>query len=121
MGNCNKLGFLLFIALISFSYGASAQSQFNVSGSIIDSLKKPIEGVSVKLVTEKDTLKSTTDANGNFILSKVGSNKFYLEVTALGYKAFTSFYEIEKCIFFSCLVYLKSGYIRSIMYMKCWS
>lgn len=95
MSNYSRLSFLLFIVWISFGFGASAQSQFKVSGSLIDSLKNPIAGVTVKLVTEKDTLKSTSDSGGNFTLSKVNANKFYLEVAALGYKAFTSFYEIE--------------------------
>lgn len=95
MRKSNNLCFLLFFILITFSFNALAQSQFKINGSVIDSLKKPIEGVSIRLITEKDTLRSNSDAKGNFTFAKVSRNKFYLSITALGYKPFASVYEIE--------------------------
>lgn len=95
MKKSNNLCFLIFFILITLSFNALAQSQFKISGSVIDSLKKPIEGVSIRLITDKDTLRSTSDAKGNFAFAKVTRNKFYLTITALGYKPFASIYEIE--------------------------
>lgn len=95
MKKSNNLCFLIFFILITLSFNALAQSQFKINGSVIDSLKKPIEGVSIRLITDKDTLRSTSDAKGNFAFAKVTRNKFYLTITALGYKPFASVYEIE--------------------------
>ncbi|MEH3112697.1 TonB-dependent receptor [Pedobacter terrae] len=95
MKKSNNLCFLLFFILILFSFNALAQSQFKISGHVIDSLKKPVEGVSIRLITHQDTLRTNSDAKGNFAFAKVHLNKFYLSITALGYKPFTSIYEIE--------------------------
>jgi len=95
MKKSNNLCFLLFFILITFSFNALAQSQFKIRGSIIDSLKKPIEGVTIRLLTNKDTLRSNSDAKGNFTFTNVSQNKFYLAITALGYKPYASAYEIE--------------------------
>lgn len=95
MRKSNNLCFLLFFILITLSVNALAQSQFKISGNVIDSLKKPIEGVSIRLITDKDTLRSNSDGKGNFAFAKVSRNKFYLSISALGYKPFASIYEIE--------------------------
>ena len=95
MKKSNNSCFLLFFLLIILSFNAQAQVQSKVSGSIIDSLKKPVEGVAVQLITDKDTLRSTTNSRGDFSFPKMNNNKFYLLVRALGYKPFASVYEIE--------------------------
>lgn len=95
MKKSNNLCFLLFFILITLSFNALAQSQFKINGNVIDSLKKPVEGVSIRLITDKDTLRANSDAKGNFTFAKVTRNKFYLTITALGYKPFASIYEIE--------------------------
>jgi outer membrane receptor protein involved in Fe transport len=95
MRKSNNICFLIFFILITLSSNALAQSQFKISGNVIDSLKKPIEGVSIRLITDKDTLRSNADAKGNFTFAKVRHNKFYLIVSALGYKPFASSYEVE--------------------------
>ncbi|KIA93017.1 hypothetical protein OC25_15090 [Pedobacter kyungheensis] len=93
MKKSNNFCFLLFFVLLILSFNARAQSKVN--GTVIDSLKKPIEGVSILVTTDKDTLRATSDSKGSFTFPKVNSNKFYLVVKALGYKPFASVYEIE--------------------------
>lgn len=95
MKKSNNLCFLLFFILIIFSFNALAQSQFKISGHVIDSLKKPVEGVSIRLITDQDTLRTNSDEKGYFSFVKMPKTKFYLSVTALGYKPFNSIYEIE--------------------------
>jgi len=95
MRKSNNVCFLITFLLITFSFNALAQSQFKISGKVIDSLKKPIEGVSIRLITDKDTLRSNSDAKGNFAFEKVRHNKFLIAISALGYKPFASVYEIE--------------------------
>jgi len=93
MKKSNNFCFLLFFVLLILSFNARAQSKVN--GTVTDSLKKPIEGVSIQVMTDKDTLRTTSDSKGGFAFAKVKNNKFYLVVKALGYKPFTSVYEIE--------------------------
>ena len=93
MKKSNNSCFLLFFVLLILSFNARAQSKVN--GTVTDSLKKPIEGVSIQVVTDKDTLRATSDSKGGFSFPKVNSNKFYLVVKALGYKPYASVYEIE--------------------------
>jgi len=93
MKKSNNLCFLLFFVLLILSFNARAQSKVN--GTVTDSLKKPVEGVSIQVTTDKDTLRTTSDSKGGFSFPKVKSNKFYLVVKALGYKPYASVYEIE--------------------------
>ncbi|WP_293785969.1 TonB-dependent receptor [uncultured Pedobacter sp.] len=95
MRKSNKLCFLLFFILIIFSFNALAQSQFKISGHVIDSLKKPVEGVSIRLISDQDTLRTNSDSKGNFVFFKVSRAKFHLSFMALGFKPFTSVYEVE--------------------------
>ncbi|MBC6109530.1 TonB-dependent receptor [Pedobacter fastidiosus] len=94
MKKSNKKFILLLFALTIISFNTLSQIQYKVAGNVIDTLKKPIEGVSIRLITDKDTLRSTTDFKGNFSFPKVSHNKFYVVVTALGYKSFASVYEL---------------------------
>ncbi|MNK60867.1 hypothetical protein D3C87_800160 [compost metagenome] len=93
MKKSNNFCFLLFFVLLILSFNARAQSKVN--GTVTDSLKKPVEGVSIQVTTDKDTLRTTSDSKGGFSFPKVKSNKFYLVVKALGYKPYASVYEIE--------------------------
>lgn len=93
MKKSNNSCFLLFFVLLILSFNARAQSKVN--GTVTDSLKKPVEGVSIQVTTDKDTLRATSDSKGGFSFPKVNNNKFYLVVKALGYKPFASVYEIE--------------------------
>jgi len=96
MRKSNNLCFLIFFLFLTFSLNAFAQSPIKISGQIIDSLKNPIEGAAIRLIMAKDTLRTNSDAQGNFAFSKVSPSKFYLSITALGYKSFASVYEAQQ-------------------------
>ncbi|WP_029287855.1 TonB-dependent receptor [Pedobacter sp. R20-19] len=96
MRKSNNLCFLIFFLFLTFSLNAFAQSPIKISGQIIDSLKNPIEGAAIRLIMDEDTLRTNSDAKGNFAFSKVIPSKFYLSITALGYKSFASVYEAQQ-------------------------
>ena len=96
MRKSNNLCFLIFFLFLTFSLNAFAQSPIKISGQIIDSLKNPIEGAGIRLIMAEDTLRTTSDTKGNFTFSKVTQSKFYLSITALGYKPFGLIYEAEQ-------------------------
>ncbi len=96
MRKSNKYIALFLGSFIFLSSAALAQSQQKVSGYVLDSLNNPIEGASIKLITEKDTLKANSDHRGHFSFSKIPAPKFYLQVSGVGYRPFASIYELSK-------------------------
>lgn len=96
MTKSNKTCFLLFFIVLTFSFNAFSQTAIKVSGTVVDSLNKPIDGVSVKLISNKDTLRTHTDARGNFSFSKVKHHHFYLSLMALGYKSQAAVFEVDR-------------------------
>lgn len=94
MRKSNEKFILLLFVLTIISFNTLSQIQYKVTGMVTDTLKKPIEGVSIRLITDQDTLRSNTDFKGNFSFPKITRNKFYVSVTALGYKPFASVYEL---------------------------
>lgn len=95
MRKSNKTCFLLFFLVLTFSFNAFSQAPIKVSGNVIDSVMKPIEGVNISLIVNKDTLRTHSDARGNFSFSKVGSQKFTLSLMALGYRSHTAVFEVD--------------------------
>ncbi|MBS1531597.1 MAG: outer membrane beta-barrel protein [Bacteroidetes bacterium] len=64
-----------------------SQADREVDGTVIDSTKTSIPGATVKLITSKgDSSVTVTDGNGKFVFPSVGSNRFTLTVTSLGYQ-----------------------------------
>lgn len=79
------LSFYYLLLYCSFVGSLSAQT-FELRGRVIDSLSSGVVGASVQLATDHDTLRSVTDAGGNFrfsVLVKMSSWK--LMVKSLGY------------------------------------
>ena len=74
---------ILCILLLS---GIFCQAQTTIKGKVVDAIsRQPLESVSITDVSVQ-TVKTTTDQNGNFIL-KSGTE---LQFSAVGYKALTS-------------------------------
>ncbi len=95
----NKINALTFL-LICFSIGnLLAQSNRKVSGSVTDSTKTGIADIRILLITNKDTVSTATDSDGNFRFSKIITNNFSIHITTFGYidmEANFSFSEKEK-------------------------
>ncbi|MCZ4245698.1 outer membrane beta-barrel protein [Pedobacter punctiformis] len=96
MKKSNGLYFLLFFLFFALSFSSKSQAQRKVSGNVLDSLKKPVEGVNIQLITGDDTLKVNSNSKGNFSFNHVRSNKFYIYVSGIGYRSFITLYEVNK-------------------------
>ncbi len=72
------------------SFGATAQNQFTITGTLIEgATKEKLEGVSISVLSVKDSAEITgtaTNKNGDFFLKVNRKDKFLLGVTYLGYK-----------------------------------
>lgn len=63
---------------------------------MIDTSKVSITNVNVTLIAGKDTLRTTTNDRGHFSFSKVKSETFLLNISAIGYLNFSSSYTFGK-------------------------
>jgi len=64
----------------------------NVAGILRDSLNKPISGAEVRLISAKDTLKTTSNIYGFYGFANVRSSDFLLSIKALGHHSFNRKY-----------------------------
>ncbi len=84
--------FLLVTALfLLFCSRSFAQQSYTVRGTVADSTGAAI-GVTVKLVSAKDSAVTTTGANGSFYFKKVSVKSFTITITGLGYEPFVRHY-----------------------------
>lgn len=75
-----KLSFLTLPLLWSFSSFA----QFTISGSVLDTLNKPLAGATVKIVNSFRG--SATDNNGSFKFSNLKQQDYIIEVSFIGFE-----------------------------------
>ena len=82
-----------FFLFLVFQLGLSSYAQTtalatrNISSVLYDSLRKPIEGARIRLVSDKDTLQTSTDKFGYWRLLNVKSPNFLLSIHGLGHAA----------------------------------
>ncbi len=81
-----KLKYLIAAILFIITAQAYAQGGRQVSGVVKDSTGITLPGVSVKMLTGKDSISWPTDANGRYTFKAVKTNQFSLVVSFIGYK-----------------------------------
>ena len=69
--------------LVGFSFAATAQSA-KIKGSVTTTTNTPLSGATIEL--SQTTLGTTTDENGNFILSNIPSGNYRLILSYVGFK-----------------------------------
>lgn len=75
------------LSLVLISYAATAQLTQTIRGSVVDMISKsPLPGATVVLVNSDPLVGSTTDADGNFKLSKVPVGTHSVRISFIGYK-----------------------------------
>lgn len=91
-----RLLYLLLALLPLLPDTAGAQSQRrNVEGTVLDTARQALEGVSVRLTSRVDTLITVTDEDGKFTFSGVLSREFKLTFSMLGFRVFEQNYLVE--------------------------
>ncbi len=74
---------MLFLLVLSFNIGIKAQN--SVKGIVIDDhYQKPLQGIAVSL--QNNSLKTTTNTNGVFILENIPNGNYTLELYLSGYE-----------------------------------
>jgi len=87
--------FILVFTLISISFLANGQQTQEVHGTVQDTAGINLAGVNVRLISETDTLLTSTDNNGQFTFFQVKSSEFHLSFTLLGFQLQDYFYKIQ--------------------------
>jgi hypothetical protein len=86
---------LLAILPLLYSHGIAQSQRRNVEGTVLDSARHPLDGVSVRLTSLVDTITTTTDSRGKFSFSGILSREFKLTFSMLGYRMFDQQYMVE--------------------------
>lgn len=78
---------LLTLSLVLIAFAATAQLTQTIRGSVVDVVSKtPLPGATVVLINSDPLIGSTTDADGNFKLSKVPVGTHSIRISFIGYK-----------------------------------
>lgn len=76
--------FMLLIGMGILYNFSNAQTQYEVSGTVVDENNKPLTGASVFLFpVKKGTI---TNANGDFSINNLSKGKYSIEISFIGYK-----------------------------------
>ena len=86
---------ILLFALISISFLTQAQQTKEVRGTVQDTAGAVLIGVNVQLISDKDTLLTSTDHDGVFNFDNVGASEFRLTFSLLGFQIQDYFYKIN--------------------------
>ncbi|WP_428328688.1 outer membrane beta-barrel protein [Mucilaginibacter sp.] len=81
-----KLLYFFIAALLLISTQSFAQTGRDVHGTVQDSTKLTLPGSTIKLLTDKDSLTTVTDAKGTFVFTGVKASQFSLVVQSIGYE-----------------------------------
>ncbi|HMJ69268.1 MAG TPA: TonB-dependent receptor [Cyclobacteriaceae bacterium] len=78
------------LTLVLISYAATAQLTQTIRGTVVDVISKtPLPGATVILINSEPLIGSTTDADGNFKLSRVPVGSHSIRISFIGYKELT--------------------------------
>jgi len=75
-----------FIAALFLSIQGYAQTGRDVHGTVTDSTKATLPGSTVKLITATDSMSTTTDAKGAFLIQNVKGAWFSLVIQSIGFE-----------------------------------
>lgn len=81
-----KIGIFVVVLACQIPTG-SVFAQRIVYGKVLDRVGKPLKSVSVRLTSESDTLRQTTDFLGNFYFRDLKGKNISLNYSMLGYKS----------------------------------
>lgn len=90
-----KIVHLLFITMfvLLFNFAHAQNSGGKISGSVLDELKKPLDGATIILLVAKDSSQVSSQlvkADGSFVFQNLQNNTYLLKVTYIGYKNYIS-------------------------------
>lgn len=96
-GTKNWKCLLLLLAFLPLmpNYAFAQSQRRNVEGTVLDTARQPLDGVSVRLTSIVDTLFTTTDMRGKFSFANVKSRDFKITFSMLGYRLFDQEYTVE--------------------------
>lgn len=103
MKRLNAIFLMVYCALCA----VPAWSQLTVKGIIKDKETHPVIGASVIIRSLQDTLNykgCITDENGQFIIEKIESGKYGIEISFIGYTDYRQEFELDQSLDFGEIV-----------------
>ena len=82
--------YIFFISVLITQFTFSQNNGQNIRGVIVDQLSHtPLIGATVQLVNKAENKGTTTDLNGNYIITNVAPDRYEIKITYIGYKSVT--------------------------------
>ncbi|NCD69658.1 TonB-dependent receptor domain-containing protein [Mucilaginibacter agri] len=85
--------FLILFVVLFFNFANAQTAGGKISGSVLDEVKKPLDGATVILFTAKDSVVTSTQLvkqDGSFAFQNLKSNTYFIKATFMGYKNYRS-------------------------------
>lgn len=92
----NYLNTLLIVLGVAFGSFAQAQTGRTVQGMLRDTESRPISGASVQLISDQDSLGTSSTAAGIYTFNNVRADKFRVRVSSLGFDTYEREFEYPK-------------------------
>lgn len=86
------LSFLIFFTL-SFNFANAQTTNGEISGTVLDNTKKPLDGATVILLAAKDSAAASSqlaNPDGSFAFQNIKDGTYLVKVTYIGYKNYVS-------------------------------
>ena len=88
---------ILFLLFSLFnSLNLSAQTNRKIFGTVVDSTRTTLSNSNILLVSGKDSLRTTTDKQGNFLFKGIKTSTFSINITNVGYLPYTREFNLAK-------------------------
>src|SRR5690606_15517862 len=86
---------LAFFSFLLLGLAGFSQTNKRIQGTLNDRYGEPIVGASVKLVSDLDSMQTSTDKEGGFTFNNIKAERFALTVTSLGYDTLQQTYAFQ--------------------------
>jgi len=86
---------LAFFSFLLLGLAGFSQTNKRIQGTLNDQYGEPIVGASVKLVSDLDSMQTSTDKEGGFTFNNIKAERFALTVTSLGYDTLQQTYAFQ--------------------------
>ncbi|WP_316806024.1 outer membrane beta-barrel protein [Pedobacter agri] len=85
----------LSIFFLLFGKSLYAQNACKVNGHVVDSTQKALENITIKLISDKDSILTTSDAKGYFSFAKVSGKQITVRIGSMGFRTYVANYTIK--------------------------
>ena len=86
--------FCLLVLFLFTSFQSLSQT-YTISGKVVNEENTPLKAIELTITNHKDSTKSTTDKEGNFLIKTIATGFWYLTIIAHGYEGYADSFQVS--------------------------